>query len=161
MTLSLKTRRLRRAVAPLFIVVAVLAAAQPAMAVTWYSASSPLKVYEDGVVQGRAYGDFVNHNGVSARQYSKQKDAKPGGDGIYVETAFRFYEPCGDGSKTEWCFFDKKQTTNTTSGSWVSDYTAKYLSVHSEKARAETKLCENHGLWWDPCSATVIRTFSY
>ena len=131
------------------------------MAITWFSQSSPLKVYEDGKVQGRAYGNFTNYNGVSARQYSHQQDAKPGGDGIYVETSFRFYEPCGDGSKTEWCFVGKKQTTNTTSGAWKSYYTAKYLSGDSEKARAETKICENHGFWFDPCSATVTRTFTY
>lgn len=161
MSASSMPRQLRRALAPLLIAVAVLAAAQPALAVSWYSQSSPLKVYEDGAVQGMAYGNFINYQGVSARQTSNQKDAKPGGSGVYVETTFRFYEPCGDGATTEWCFYDSKQTPNTTSSNWIYDYTAKYLSGESEKARAQTKVCENHSWAHDPCSATVIRTFTY
>ena len=161
MSLARMPRRLRRALAPLLIAVAVLAAAQPAMAVTWYSSSAPLKVTQDGVAQGLAYGNFVNNNGVSAQQRSQQKDPRAGGDNIYVETSFYFYEPCGDGSSTEWCYYDYKQTDRTSYGYWYSDYTAKYLSGNSEKARAQTKVCEDHNWAKDPCSANVIRTFSY
>lgn len=160
MSLSSTTRRLRRALAPLLIAVAVLGAAQPALAVTWFSASSPLKVYEDDRPQGYAYGNFINYNGVSARQTSRQRDAKPGGQGIYVESSFYFYGPCQQ-NEVKWCLRGAKQTENTTSGSWIADYTAKYLDSGASQARASTKICENHNNWWDPCSVYVTRSFSY
>jgi len=155
------SRTARRLLGLIAIVAATFVAAPPVMAVTWYSSSSPLKVYQDGVAQGYAYGDFKNNSGVSARSYSWQKDAKPGGSGIYVETSFYFYQGCGDPESTQWCYSAKKSTENTTSGSWISDYTARYLSSEGSQARGKMKICENHNLAPDPCSAEVIRSFSY
>lgn len=154
-------RRGRRLLGLLALVAAICLAAQPAMAITWYSNTSPLKVYEDGVAQGYAYGDFKNYNGVSARSYSWQKDVKPGGSGIYVETNFYFYKPCGSEEAASWCDQGEKSTENTTSSSWIKDYTAVYLAATGSTARGQMKICENHSWAPDPCSATVTRSFSY
>jgi len=150
----------KKILAAVALTLGILAIAPPALAVTWYSASDPLRVYEDGVTQGVAYGDFKNNNGVSARSYSHQKDAKPGGSGIYVETSFYYMRECSDGA-TEYCYEAKKSTTNTTDGYFVADYTATYLEPSGTAARGKMKICENHNLAWDPCSATVIRSFGY
>lgn len=155
------TRTRRRLLGLLGLIVASMLIAPPVMAVTWSSSSSPLKVYDNNVAQGYAYGDFKNYNGISARSYSWQKDPRPGGSGIYVETEFRFYEPCGDGTKVEWCYSAKKQTDNTTSGSWIADYTARYLRSGASQARGTMKVCENHSWASDPCSVNVTRSFSY
>ncbi|MFL6159664.1 MAG: hypothetical protein ACJ72D_26560 [Marmoricola sp.] len=149
----------KRLIGVLAVVLGCVALAQPALAVTWFSSSAPLKVYQDGITQGSAYGDFKNNSGVSARSYSWQKDAKPGGDGIYVETAFYFWDSCD--TSASYCYSDTKSTTNTTSGAWVADYTAKYLQAGATSARGKMKICENHSWAKDPCSATVIRSFSY
>ncbi|MBO9524022.1 MAG: hypothetical protein J7518_21000 [Nocardioidaceae bacterium] len=154
-------RARKRLLGLLALVVASVLVAPPVMAATWYSASSPLKVYDNQVAQGYAYGDFKNNSDVSARSYSWQKDPRPGGSGIYVETSFYFYEPCGTGAGTEWCYSAKKSTENTTSGSWIADYTARYLSSAGSQARGTMKVCENHSWASDPCSAKVTKSFSY
>ncbi|MGO4255588.1 hypothetical protein [Marmoricola sp. RAF53] len=151
---------MKKILAAVTLTLGILAIAPPALAVTWYSQGSPLRVYESGVTQGTAFGDFKNNNGVSARSYSQQMDAKPGGQGVYVETSFYYMRECSDGA-VEYCYDAKKSTTNTTVAYYVSDYTATYLEPSGTAARGQMKICENHNLAPDPCSATVVRSFSY
>lgn len=159
---------IRKTLIAIAVVTGSLLLAQPALAVTWYSTSSPLKVYDGGRVQGLAYGNFTNYNGVSARSYSWQKDSRPGGSGIYVETKFWWYGPDSDCTQQALqhgavCWYDsgKKSTANTISGSWIAAYSARYLVFSADRARGDIKVCENHSWAHDPCSAHVLRTFSY
>ena len=158
---------LRKLVPAAALITANLLLVPPAMAVYWYTREAPLRVVQDGVTQGRAYGNFSNDNGVRARSYSFQQDARPGGDGVYVETNFMFYSrdtACGgdsSGVNTCWHSEGKHQTKNTTSGSWITGVTNENLVWDGEAARGDIKICENHGWAPDPCSSHVLRSFSY
>ena len=69
-----------------------------ASGVSWYSASSPLKAYEDGVVQAAAYGNFYNYQSTYARSSSNHRVVRAGGNAAYVDTDFYFWLPCTDGN---------------------------------------------------------------
>jgi hypothetical protein len=143
----------------------LLAVAQPAMAVAWGSSSSPLTAYHDsassGQKQAQAYGDFYNQSGAYARNSSKQKDSKPGGDKVYVETFFQFYY-VGPGSSTPgWHTKTGQQTDRTSSGSWTSDYKRTTLHSSSDRARGQIHVCEDQNLAPDDCSVFAYTTFSY
>ena len=141
--------------------VGLLLTANSAMAVAWFSQSAPLRVYEDGgVTQGAGYGNFYNANGVYARNATTRKDFKPGGDGIFVDTKFYWYQnAAGEG----WGYYQygSDQTERTTSGKWANENSQKALVADATQARGHIKVCEDHSWSWDPCSSTVLRTFSY
>lgn len=143
----------------------LVAVAQPAMAVAWGSSSSPLTAYHksasSGQKQAQAYGDFYNQGGSYARNSSKQKDSKPGGDSVYVETRFQFYfQGAGQASAT-WNTNKNDQTGRTSSGSWKSDYTRTTLYGTADKARGQIHVCEDQNLAPDDCSVWAYTTFAY
>jgi hypothetical protein len=130
---------------------------QPASATYWRSATSQLNVYEGGAVQGQAYGNYYNKGGTHAASQSYRRDAKPGGDGVFVHVTHHFLDP-GHG---QWIIQGADRTNNTTSGSWLdSTYTAP-LSRYSDTARGIVHVCEDHSFAGDPCSVDVIVSFSY
>lgn len=138
--------------------------AQPAVAVGWYSLSAPLKVYENNVVQGAAYGNFANANQSYAKSKSTRKDWRKGGDGIFVETHTRFLvTSCSQtgGCTTQWVSRGAKQTGRTESGAWVTSSTQTALHAQGSRARGEIKVCEDQKLSKDPCSVRTYPTFDY
>ena len=143
----------------------LVAVAQPAMAVAWASSSSPLTAYHkskpSGQKQAQAYGNFYNQGASYARNSSSQKDSRPGGDSIYVETNFQFYYVGAGQTSASWLDRSSKQTTRTNSGSWKPDYTRTTLYGGAEKARGQIHVCEDQNLAPDDCSVWAYTTFSY
>lgn len=143
----------------------LVAVAQPAMAVAWGSSSSPLTAYHEsassGQKQAQAYGNFYNQGGSYARNSSQQKDSKPGGDSVYVETRFQFYYQSAGQSGPVWNNRHNGQTGRTSSGSWTSDYTRTTLYGTADKARGQIHVCEDQNLAPDDCSVWAYTTFSY
>lgn len=136
----------------------------PAYAVLWKSAEDPLYVYEDGVKQGKAYGNFYNDGSVSAMSTSWQYDMKPGGNNVRVETDFYFWEEkCGTPGNYVFCYnFDvSKQTDETNTASWFKDSRARNLHAEADKVRGAINICEIQAFHNDPCSAHAYPTFSY
>jgi hypothetical protein len=136
----------------------------PAMAtayslVQWHSTSSPLKVYEDGIEQARAWGNWYNEDHTYARNGARQYDMKPGGNSIYVATKFLFFvEQFGT---TYWWNSGTSETKRTSSASWIYDYDHKELHGHGRYARGEIKICEAQAWSGDPCSTTTRPGFNY
>lgn len=130
----------------------------------WYSSSSPLKVYDDGVAQGKAYGNFYNSQNTYAKNKATYADLRPGGDAVRVETDFYFYEydgvECGS-QGTCFVFSASKQTDPTTSSSWKTHTRARTLSSRGSRARGRIDICEIQAWSNDPCSAKPIPTFAY
>lgn len=141
--------------------IGLLGVTDSAMAVAWYSQSHPVRAVEDGVTQGGAYGNFYNSNGSYARSVSHRRDYRPGGDGVYVETGFAFYYKSSVDKEPGWNTTYTDQTGRTTSGRWATEDPARALRADSAQARGAMKVCEDQNLSPDPCSATVIRSFSY
>ena len=133
------------------------AVAQPASAVYWRSAGNPLNVYENGKVQGQAYGNYYNKNHTHAASQSNRRDAKPGGDGIFVHVDHWYLDP-GHGN---WIINGTDRTNNTTSGAWQDSTYTNGLWPYGETARGIIHVCEDHSFANDPCSEDVIASFSY
>lgn len=131
-----------------------------ASGVSWYSASSPLKAYEDGVVQAAAYGNFYNYQNTYARSSSNHRDVRAGGNAAYVDTDFYFWLPCTDGN-TCYKYVAGKESPRTTSSAWLSSYRQEGLNGSSDKARGRMHVCEDQNNSGDPCSAWVTATFGY
>lgn len=137
--------------------------ATSAMALTWYSSSSPLTVRDDGKPQGYAYGNFYNDNGSYAASKAWRKDARPGGDGVYVQTDFYSWEWRRnlDVMKYEWVYRGKKQTSRHKKRVYAAQTVKRALSERSDRARGVMKICEDQSWSRDPCSVKTIRTFDY
>lgn len=126
-----------------------------AQAVTWYSASNPLTVYQDGVAQGQGYGNFYNENGTHARSNSTQRDNRPGGDGIYIQTDYFFYYD------RVWHWAIGRQTARTYSSTWVNHYTREPLHSRGEIAKGFMTVLEDNPFGLDPKSDVASRQFNY
>ncbi len=139
----------------------VLLASETATAVTWYSREGPLRVVAGGTTLGAAYGNFYNYAGSHARNAVVWRDVRPGGDGVFVDNKFYFwYTPVGGTSPT----FNagrSLQTPRTTSSAWRFTNVQTLLHSRGTQARVLAKVCEDRAWRPDPCSSTVIRTFSY
>lgn len=143
----------------------LVAVAQPAMAVAWASSSSPLTAHHksksSGQKQAQAYGNFYNQGGSYARNSSHQKDSRPGGDSVYVETNFQFYYIGAAQSSPSWLTRTSKETNRTNSGAWKPDYTRTTLYSGAEKARGQIHVCEDQNMAPDDCSVWAYTTFAY
>ncbi len=135
-----------------------------ALAVTWNSSSNPLTAYESGVAQAQAYGNFYN-TGSYARSSSNQRDPRPGGDSVYVDTQFYFYQysstACGSSGGTCYVYYGHEETSRTNTNSWDSQYKQKALPATGQKARGKIHVCEDQSFSGDPCSDWVLPTFAY
>lgn len=135
---------------------AALAVAGPAAASAYYSASSPLKAYQDGVVQAQMYGRFSVEQLTYLRNDTTQRDARPGGDYVFERTEY-WYDNADDGS------FVKRSTDQgpkTSSGTWYSQYDHDPFDIEAGRGRMRTHICEDHGILPDPCSVWPQQTFN-
>lgn len=138
-----------------------VATASPASAVWWKSQSDPLFAYENGKPQTAGYGNFYNDGSVSAMSTSWQKDLKPGGDGVAVETAFWFHEyntPCGC---VTWDHDTTKQTTTTFEDRWIKLARARNLHSGADAVRGVMRVHEVHNNDFDPISSPATISFDY
>ncbi|WP_182481111.1 hypothetical protein [Nocardioides immobilis] len=147
--------------------VLVVALGQPAVAAGWWcSKDDPLNVYEDGVVQGQAYGHYYDYGDGRAMSTAWYRDARPGdgtGNPVRVETDFYWYgsnSSCGEAGTCFW-FDVSKQTDETHSSSWQKHARARYLDQTAWRSRGRMDICEVQRFSNDPCSAKIVETFDY
>lgn len=139
---------------------AVLLTASPALAASWGS----LTVYEDGVAQGRAYGNFYNNNRTVAQSTSHFIDLRPGGNTVRVETDFYWFgrdSSCGDAVSACWWQDVSKQSQESNSGQWEYHTVARPLSAGDSRARGAIDICEIQSWSNDPCSHHAVVSFAY
>lgn len=132
---------------------AALAASQ-----NWYSRSSPLTAWEDGVAQALAYGTAYTKNG-ELKNHTYYRDPRPGGDKVYTETTYSYREPTPYGE--QWGGqVGKDQSARTSSGDWVDQYDADdYSSRKASQGRVHVKVCEDQAASPDACSRKPYFTF--
>lgn len=136
----------------------VMGAAFPVAAKAYYSASSPLTAWQDGVAQAQMYGSFSIANLTYARNNTKQRDPRPGGDYIYEETFYNWYDASGTFRSD--IGTDTSKKTNTSS--WYAQYDQHPLHGCCVTVRMYTNVCEDHGIWRkDPCSLRPTQRFAY
>lgn len=129
-----------------------------ASATSWYSASSPLKVYESGVTQGQAYGKFFIENGSYTRNDSYQYDVRPGGDPVYVRTQWKYtWSLLND----LWINDDVRSTKRTSTAKWEFSYVHDAIRWDRDATRLISKVCEDQTFSGDPCSVETGVTINY
>lgn len=154
--------RIRIALASAALLGASVAAAQPALAVTWGSPSNSVVGYDHGVRFGKMYGRFHNDNSVSAMSTTWQYDLRPGGNTVRVETDFYWKKVCRVEDTTEsWCFDVSKQTAETNTASWYRHSRARDFDSRGSAARGGINICEIKAWRNDPCSVHAYPHFSY
>jgi hypothetical protein len=131
-----------------------------AYADSWYSESSPLIAYDDDVKQAGAHGASYIQNGSYARVDSSQKDFRPGGDDVYLDTDYKYWM-VNNVNQMAWVEKASKETDRTDSSKWIADYTRHTLLGEPDRVRMVTHVCEDQSWHSDPCSVNVIKTYSY
>ncbi len=137
----------------------VLGTAFPAAAAFYYySASAPLSAWQDGAAQAQMYGNFTISNLTYARNNTHQRDPRPGGDMVYEETFYHWYDAEGT-FKSD---VGTDTSAKTDSSSWYPQYDQHPLHGCCESVRMYTNVCEDHGTWLrDPCSIRPTKRLSY
>lgn len=142
----------------------VAALGQPAAAAGWWcSSSDPLKVHDDGVASGAAYGHYYDYGDGRAMSTAWYRDLRPGGQDVRVETDFYWYghnSSCGTAGTCFW-FDVSKQTDRYDGSSWRKHARARYFDQTAWRSRGRMDICEIHAWANDPCSAKIVETFDY
>jgi hypothetical protein len=135
---------------------AIILAAEPALGFSdpysYYDATSPLKAWDDNVVQAEMYGKFFVEEATYLRNNTNQRDPRPGGDAVFERTQYWFYVWDAAKETMVWTHFATDQGPKTTSGSWYSQYDHSGFNPAADKGRMRTQVCEDHGIFADPCS---------
>ncbi|MCZ4498098.1 MAG: hypothetical protein JWQ74_651 [Marmoricola sp.] len=134
-----------------------LAVAGPAVASSYYSASSPLNAYEDSHVQAQMFGSFSLENQAYLRNDTRHRDFKPGGDSAFERTEYRY-----DFSDSQGFVYNTTdQSPKTTSSDWYYQYDHDGIPNDADAGRMLTQVCEDHGIYKDPCSVWPRQTFNF
>ena len=144
--------------------VALTGTASPAFAdVRYYSAADPLIAWQDNVAQAQMYGRFFVEEATYLRNNTNQRDPRPGGDSIYEETHYLWYQICSAAqSSPSWCSGDTDTGPKTDTDTWYFQYDHNQLHSGTNQGGMSTHICEDHGVWAkDPCSASPTATFTY
>lgn len=135
---------------------AIVLSAQPALGFAdpyrYYSATNPLRAWDDDVVQAEMYGKFLVEEATYLRNNTNQRDPRPGGDAVFERTEYWYYVYDEAKQTMVWGRFAVDQGPKTTSGSWYSQYNHEPFHVAGDKGRMRTQVCEDHGILPDPCS---------
>ncbi|TQK72457.1 MULTISPECIES: hypothetical protein [unclassified Nocardioides] len=135
----------------------VVGTAVPALASTYYSAANPLQAIQDGKSQAESFGAFSIKNLSYAHNGYSYRDPRAGGDAVYVETFYDWYQ----GSTL------KSQVGTDTSpkyaqSAWTASADQQVLYIGGNGVRISTNVCEDHGaLVKDPCSIKPTKFFNY
>jgi len=136
---------------------AAAAAAEPALGFSdpykYYSADSPLVAWDDGVAQAEMHGKFFVEEATYLRNNTNQRDPRPGGDKVFERTQYWFYVWDTYADKMKWKNTDVDQGPKTDDGSWYFQYDHQEFKRGADKGRMRTQVCEDHGLFPDPCSS--------
>lgn len=133
-----------------------LLAAHPASATgfadpyKYYSKADPLTAYDDGVAQAEMHGKFSVEEATYLRNDTHQRDPRPGGDAVFERTQYLWYIHTTDGMA--WVSNGQDQGPKTTSSTWYDQYDHQVINPNGDKGRMRTQVCEDHGIWPDPCS---------
>lgn len=128
----------------------------------WNSWTDPLIAWEDGAKQALAYGTAYTKEG-SLKDHTYYKDPRSGGDKVYTQTSYNFYEWDGSFGRMTWageCCSD--QSARDSSGSWVDQYDAQYYANRDsiDRGRVYYKVCEDQNWSPDACSVNPFITFT-
>ena len=137
------------------VVAGVMGTAGQAAAVQWGPISSTL---------GSSNGTFFNEGNVYARTNVNYKDNRSGGAPVYHQTRYQYYQvTCGaSGCVGAYTTGVTRQTSRTSSGSYVYAWTHYGLSSASDKARGVQEICQDEAYTYDPCSdAKAYPSFTY
>lgn len=150
--------------AVLLAAVALAGSASPSMAdIRYYSSSNPMTAWQDGEAQAQMYGRFFVENASYLRNNTNQRDPRPGGDSVYEETYYTYFEICtSTDTAPSWCADSVDTGPKTDSDTWYWQYDHDALHSKADEGRMATHICEDHGMWSkDPCSQDAIGTLSY
>lgn len=131
-----------------------------AYATSWYSKTSPLVASDDGSKRAGAYGASYIENGSYARVSSYQKDYRPGGNSVYVDTDYKYWT-LNDVYELAWVEMASKETARSNTSAWVYHHTHHTLMGEPDRVRTVTHVCEDQRFSGDPCSVNVIETLGY
>jgi hypothetical protein len=132
------------------------ACAAPAVASSYYSASSPLIAYQDGVPQALMYGRFSLENLTYLRNRTNLRDPRPGGDAVFERTEYYYDYDDGDGFRPS----GRDQSPKTKKNAWSAQYDHDQIPDEAERGKERTQVCEDHGFWPDPCSPWPFQIFN-
>ena len=133
-----------------------------------YQSWGPNWVTSDGWNEGVGKGVFGERADATAvggtQSYFAYRD---NGRGVYVSATYYFYGPgptsttCGSQGGSCWYVKDGDRFPNWRKQIWGSQYGSTSLIDNADRARGYYKICEDHYLASDPCSATSVLTTSY
>lgn len=137
----------------------------------WAPGSDPLHVYEDGVLQGRAYGYHeIDHTSNGTRSHGEVHlvDQKPGGSGIYIEmqtwvNAGICIAPAYTSCSSQYYQGPSDQSDRWHDNTWSPyGWTLATTSVpaSADYARGRVKACEDQNNSPDDCSGWGLSTGS-
>ncbi len=118
----------------------------------YYSASNPLTAWDNGVAQAEMHGKFLVENATYLRNNTNQRDPRPGGDKVFERTQYWFYVWDPYEKAMVWKLHATDQGPKTDDGSWYSQYDHSAFISGADKGRMRTQVCEDHGVFPDPCS---------
>lgn len=142
-----------------------LVTAPSAMAASfnWYSSSNTLKVYDDDILRGDAYGTAYQKDGY-LKNHTHYRDRRSSKDQpVYTETSYTYYQVCPSNTAPSWCVNGARdQSARTTSvGVWYDQYDADDYSYRAaDRGRVHSKVCEDQSWSPDPCSRKPYFTFT-
>lgn len=145
----------------LFVVFAPSALA--ATSYNWYTSSETLKVYDDEILRGDAYGTAYQKDGY-LKNHTHYRDRRSSrGEAVYTETNYKYYQLCPPNTSPSWCVNGARDqsTRSEDVGTWYSQYDADDYSTRlADRGRVYSKVCEDQGWSPDPCSRNPYFTFT-
>lgn len=107
----------------------------------------------------------MNENGSYGTNRLQQKDPRPGGDSIYVDTDLYIYGPWYQEFNGQypvyWKYVDGKESSRTNVNSWQPKTVRQALTSNGTAARGSTHVCEDQSFSGDPCSVWTYPSFNY
>lgn len=132
-----------------------------------YQSWGPSWVTSGGWNEGAGKGVFGERADATAVGGTQSFIAfRDNGRGVYVTATYYFYGPgpasttCGSAGSC-WYVKDSDRFVNWRKDYWGSQYGSTGLVGNADRARGYYRICEDHYLASDPCSATSILTTSY
>lgn len=134
--------------------------ASPAQAGSYYSQSSPLTAYEDGVAQAEGYGYMSVKNSTWLFNSTYHRDARPGGNAAFHVTDYtlEIYNSTEGWHWMNWYGEDQSGRTTSSSYQHQDDY-QQYTMHNADRGRIRAKVCEDQNNSPDPCSNRTYQTF--
>lgn len=134
----------------LLLSISLMLTGQSAIAASYGTSSSPLKVYNGSKLVGESYGSYVSRTRLSGDTYGTTasgsiRDRSPGNETVYVRlTATITARSSTTRSHTSERYNDSSWTRYPTFSAWHA----------SAVSHVDLNVCEDIRFWFDPCSST-------